>query len=194
MTSCTTPTVHQPGQEPGTIIWVFVGVGQRHEDHPPPGGPEDASVDACQAPQEVPAARPGEAPYLLSDASTTTRGRTPVVNSWSPRRRALIGTLPRRRRRGLHPDVTSRGNARLSGLLCLRPDMRGRKPSRVGRRCARALGVSPSRDAGRACRRGAHRRSPPTKSAGSTPSAMASLRTVRGYAPLLDDSSRWTVV
>ena len=38
------------------ILWVFVRIGQRHEDHPPFEGPEGASVDACQASEEVCAA------------------------------------------------------------------------------------------------------------------------------------------
>ncbi len=57
------------------IIWVFVGVGQRHEDHPPLEGPERTSVDASETSEEVCAACPGEAPHPVSDASTTTRTR-----------------------------------------------------------------------------------------------------------------------
>jgi hypothetical protein len=54
------------------------------------------------------------------------------------------------------------------------------KPSLVGRRFAQCLGVGSCRDAGQACRRGAHLGAPPTRSADSTPNAAASLRTVRG--------------
>ena len=60
----------------------FVGVSQRHEDHPPFERPEDVSVDASETSEEVPTAFPGEAPYPLSDASTAMDTKTePVVGS-----------------------------------------------------------------------------------------------------------------
>src|SRR5215212_4082778 len=62
------------------IIWVFVRVGQCHEDHPPFECPEGASVDASQTPEEVPTACPGEAPYPISAASATTHRRTTVIS------------------------------------------------------------------------------------------------------------------
>jgi hypothetical protein len=40
------------------ILWVFVGIGQRHEDHPPLECPEGSPVDACKTSEEVPAACP----------------------------------------------------------------------------------------------------------------------------------------
>ena len=64
------------------VLWVFTGVGQRHEDHPPFEGPEGSPVDACEASEKVHPACPGEAPYPLSDASATTLTRTePVLGS-----------------------------------------------------------------------------------------------------------------
>ena len=61
------------------IFWVFAGIGQRHEDHPPLERPEGPPVDASETPQEILAALPGEAPYPISDASTTTPTRTEAV-------------------------------------------------------------------------------------------------------------------
>jgi hypothetical protein len=61
------------------IIWIFVGVGQRHEDHPPLEGPECPSVDGGQTSEEICAACPREALYPVSNTSTTTRRRIPVV-------------------------------------------------------------------------------------------------------------------
>jgi hypothetical protein len=58
------------------ILWILLGVGQRHEDHPPFEGLEGASVDASETPQEVPSACPGETPYPISYASTVTQWRT----------------------------------------------------------------------------------------------------------------------
>ena len=58
------------------ILRIFVGLGQRHEDHPPLEGPEGSPVDAGQTPEEISAACPGEAPYLISDASTVRQRRT----------------------------------------------------------------------------------------------------------------------
>ena len=60
------------------VIWIFVRIGQRHEDHPPPEG---APVDARQTSEEVPAACPGEAPYPVSDASTVTLRKTELILS-----------------------------------------------------------------------------------------------------------------
>ena len=60
------------------ILWVFVRVGQRHEDHPPFEGPEGVSVDACETSEEVPAACPREALYPVSVPSTATPTREPV--------------------------------------------------------------------------------------------------------------------
>ena len=54
-------------------------VGQRHEDDPPLEGLECTSIDTRQTPEEVPAAFPGEAPYSISNASTTTPMRTEPV-------------------------------------------------------------------------------------------------------------------
>src|SRR5829696_7105313 len=61
------------------ILWIFMRVGQCHEDHPSLEGPERASVDTRQTSEEVCAACPGEAPYLGSKAPTTTHRGTPVV-------------------------------------------------------------------------------------------------------------------
>jgi hypothetical protein len=61
------------------ILWVMLGVGQRHEDDPPFEGPEGTSVEARETPEEIPAACPGEAPYPISNTSTTTRRRTELV-------------------------------------------------------------------------------------------------------------------
>ena len=61
------------------ILWKFVGVGQGHRDEPSLEGLECGSIDASQASEEVPAAFPGEAPYLLSKASTTTPTGTELV-------------------------------------------------------------------------------------------------------------------
>ena len=65
------------------ICWVFVGVGQRHEDHPYLEGPERASVDTRQPPQQIPAAFPGEAPYAISDTTTTAPTGPEAVTSLS---------------------------------------------------------------------------------------------------------------
>ena len=48
------------------ILWVFMRVGQRHEDDAPFEGFERASVDACKTSEEVCAAFPGETPYPVS--------------------------------------------------------------------------------------------------------------------------------
>ena len=62
------------------ILWVFPRVGQRNEDDASLEGLECVSVDTSQASEEVPAAFPGEAPYPISDASTTTpTGSEPVT-------------------------------------------------------------------------------------------------------------------
>src|SRR5215217_2938414 len=61
------------------ILWILLGVGQRHEDNPSSEGPEGASVDACKTSEEVPAAFPRETPNSGSNASTTMCRRTPVV-------------------------------------------------------------------------------------------------------------------
>jgi hypothetical protein len=58
------------------VLWIFVGVGQRYEDHPPFEGLEGASVDASETPQEVCAAFPRETPHPISYASTVTQRRT----------------------------------------------------------------------------------------------------------------------
>ena len=64
------------------IIWVFVRIGQRHEDHPPFECLEGTSVDASQTSEEIPAACPGEAPYPVFDAPTAAPMRTlPVAGS-----------------------------------------------------------------------------------------------------------------
>src|SRR5215218_3911704 len=64
------------------ILWVFVGVGQRHEDHPSLERPEGSPVDASETEQEVPSACPGETPYLISGASSETLTRPePVLKS-----------------------------------------------------------------------------------------------------------------
>ena len=63
------------------ILWLVLGVSQRHEDHPPLEGPEGSPVDACETSEEIPPACPGEAPYLISDASTTTPTGTEPVTS-----------------------------------------------------------------------------------------------------------------
>jgi hypothetical protein len=47
------------------IIWEFVRVGQRHEDHPSPKRLERSSIDASETPEEVCAACFGETPYLI---------------------------------------------------------------------------------------------------------------------------------
>ena len=69
------------------VLWLFAGVGQRHEDHPPFEGPEGSSVDTRQTPQEIPAACPGEAPYPVSNTSTTTSMRTSLVTGLGVRKR-----------------------------------------------------------------------------------------------------------
>jgi hypothetical protein len=61
------------------ILWIFVGVSQRHEDHPPFECPESSSVDTRQPPEQIPAACSGEAPYLLSVATTAMPMRTELV-------------------------------------------------------------------------------------------------------------------
>jgi hypothetical protein len=64
------------------LLWVFAGIGQRHEDHPPAEGFERGSIDASETEQEVPSACPGETPYLISDASSETLTRPePVLDS-----------------------------------------------------------------------------------------------------------------
>ena len=63
------------------IIWEFMRVGQRHEDDPPFEGPEGASVDARETPEEVPAACPGETPYPVSNTITATPMKTELVLS-----------------------------------------------------------------------------------------------------------------
>jgi hypothetical protein len=63
----------------GWILWVFSRVGQRHEDDPPFEGLECTSVDASQAPEEVPAACLGEIPYPISNTTTATPMRTELV-------------------------------------------------------------------------------------------------------------------
>ena len=62
------------------VLWVYVRVGQSHEDDPPFEGFEGPSVDARETPQEVPTACPGEAPYPISAASATTHRRTTVIS------------------------------------------------------------------------------------------------------------------
>ncbi len=67
------------------ICWVFVGVGQSYGDEPSLEGLECGSIDARQTPEEVPAAFPGETPYPVSDASTTTpTGTEPVTGLGIP--------------------------------------------------------------------------------------------------------------
>src|SRR5215207_4247449 len=61
------------------ILWVFARIGQRHEDHPSPNALERASVDTRQTPEKISAACPRETPYSVSNTSTTTPRRTPVV-------------------------------------------------------------------------------------------------------------------
>ena len=61
------------------IIWVLLGVGQRHEDDPSFEGPEGDSVNARQTSEKVPAACPRETPYPVADASTPTSRRTELV-------------------------------------------------------------------------------------------------------------------
>src|SRR5215218_8531080 len=63
------------------ILWVFVRVGQRHEDHLPLERPEGSPVDASETEQEVPSACPGEAPYPVSGTSTVTLRRTELLLS-----------------------------------------------------------------------------------------------------------------
>jgi hypothetical protein len=64
-----------------TCMRCFVGVGQGYRDEPFLEGPEGASVDACEAYEEVCAAFPGETPYPISDTTTATPIRTePVVD------------------------------------------------------------------------------------------------------------------
>ena len=58
-----------------------MGVSQCHEDDPPFESPEGSSVDACKTSEEVPTAFPGEAPYPISYASTTTPTGTEPVTS-----------------------------------------------------------------------------------------------------------------
>jgi hypothetical protein len=61
------------------VLWVFVGVGQRHEDDPSLEGSEGVSIDAGQTSEEIPAASLGEAPHPLSDAPTATSTRTEPI-------------------------------------------------------------------------------------------------------------------
>jgi hypothetical protein len=63
------------------VLWIFVGVGQRHEDHPPLERPEGSPGDVCETKQEVPSACPGETPYPVSHASTVTLRRTELILS-----------------------------------------------------------------------------------------------------------------
>ena len=109
------------------ILWVVLGVGQRHEDHPPSEGLKGSPVYACQAPEEVPAACPGEAPYPVPNTSTTTHRRTPVVPGCGVLEGECRHRPPQqRRRRGQRLDVKSPEKAYLARFLFLRPDMRGR--------------------------------------------------------------------
>jgi hypothetical protein len=61
------------------FLWPFMRVGQGYRDEPPLGRPEGASVDARQTSEEICAAFPGEAPYSISDAPTTTLTRTEPI-------------------------------------------------------------------------------------------------------------------
>jgi hypothetical protein len=61
------------------VLWIFVGVGQGYRDEPSLEGPEGSSVDASETEQEVPAACPGETPYLISGASSKTLTRPEPV-------------------------------------------------------------------------------------------------------------------
>jgi hypothetical protein len=61
------------------VIWIFVGIGQGNRDEPPLEGPEGSPVDASETPQEVPAACPGETPYLISGASSEMPRRSEPV-------------------------------------------------------------------------------------------------------------------
>jgi hypothetical protein len=63
------------------VLWIFVGVGQGYRDEPSVEGLECGSIDACKTSEEVCAAFPGEAPYPISDASTTTPTGTEAVTS-----------------------------------------------------------------------------------------------------------------
>jgi hypothetical protein len=63
------------------VLWIFVGVGQGFRDEPSVEGLECGSIDACKTSEEVCAAFPGEAPYPISDASTTTPTGTEAVTS-----------------------------------------------------------------------------------------------------------------
>ena len=61
------------------VLWVFMRVGQGHEDDAPFERPEGASVYASETSEEVLAACPGEAPYPVSHASNMTLRRTEPV-------------------------------------------------------------------------------------------------------------------
>ena len=63
------------------VLWIFVGVGQGYGDEPSLEVLECGSIDACKTSEEVPAAFPGEAPYPISYASTTTPTGTEPVTS-----------------------------------------------------------------------------------------------------------------
>ena len=63
------------------ILWIFVGVGQCHEDNPSLEVPKGASVDASQTSEEVPTACPREAAHLLSDTTTATPTTTEPLTS-----------------------------------------------------------------------------------------------------------------
>ena len=63
------------------VLRIFVGVGQGYRDEPSLEGLECGSIDACKTSEEVPTAFPGEAPYPISDASTTMLTRTEAVTS-----------------------------------------------------------------------------------------------------------------
>jgi hypothetical protein len=58
------------------ILWVFMRVGQCHEDD---ASLEGSPVDACEASEEVCAALPREAPYPVSDITTAMPRRTESV-------------------------------------------------------------------------------------------------------------------
>jgi hypothetical protein len=61
------------------ILWVFMRVGQCHEDDASLEGPEGSPVDACEASEEVCAALPREAPYPVPDTTTAIPRRTESV-------------------------------------------------------------------------------------------------------------------
>jgi hypothetical protein len=86
-----------------------VGVGQRHEDHPPPGGPERSSVDARQA---LPLPRTCEKPSAVVWSYMPPFQATPKRRSPYPseelRLHRIRRTLEPRRNCGGSPSIPAR--------------------------------------------------------------------------------------